>query len=380
VGYCGRIVPWKGLKEVARACFELGYPLYIMGAFDKADYWAEIPEEHKENIHFDFFQCPDTERLEFYKKISLYVGNSEPDHEAGTLPFLEALACGVPVVTTPNGMAADIVKDERDVLMFEYKNYEQMKAQIKRAMEDLELRKRLRVNGWQAVKNFTPQYLAKEYEKLYNKIMYPNESPVSVIIPATYERAEQVKQIIDSLATQTYKNIEAVVIWDELAKKTIDFVTPLTVKQLFTEREGYNLAMARNLGVIEAIGEFLIFCDSRICPEKDAIKNFVDALKSVKNEKVWFFGDKGGNKSSFVENFSAIRRDYLIQGGMFCERITAYGGMSQELRSRFIFQGFKLQYLPDSKASQLKSSKLSPEKRKGVLAMKTILYKLNLQK
>ena len=35
VGYVGRIVPWKGLKEIARACFELGYKLMIMGKMDK---------------------------------------------------------------------------------------------------------------------------------------------------------------------------------------------------------------------------------------------------------------------------------------------------------------------------------------------------------
>jgi cellulose synthase/poly-beta-1,6-N-acetylglucosamine synthase-like glycosyltransferase len=246
-------------------------------------------------------------------------------------------------------------------------------------MEDEELRKKLRTNGWQAVKNFTPQYLAKEYEKLFNRIMHPDEICVSVIIPATYDRAEHVKSIIDSLAGQSYKNIEAVVIWDEEQKKTVDFVSPLTIKQLFTGREGYNLAMARNLGIIEAIGDVLVFCDSRICPEADSIRKFAEAVMG-ENEKAWFFGDKGSSKNSFVENFSAIKRQYLVNAGMFNERIVSYGGMSQELRSRFISQGFSLKYLPEAKAKELKSSKLSLEKRKGILEMKTLLYKLNLKK
>jgi len=375
VGYAGRVVPWKGLKEIARACYELGYPLYIMGKLDKLDYWNGIPKEHKDNMRYDFYQCPDEQRLNFFKSIALYVGNSEPDHEGGTLPFLEALACGVPVVTTPNGMAADIVEDERDVLLFEYGNYEQMKEKIKRAMEDLELRKKLRNNGWQAVKRFTPQYLAKEYEKLYNSVMFPDQSCVSVIIPATYDREDLVRKIIDALSEQTHKNIEAVVVWDEVEKREIIFDAKITVKQIYTEREGYNLAMARNLGVVEAIGDILVFCDSRFCPDKNAVKNFVDAIMADE-KKIWFFGEKGGGKKSFVENFSAIRRKHLIMAGMFNERIDVWGGASQELRTRYREQDFKLEYLPSAKATEMRSSKMTPQKRKDMIRAKLLNYKL----
>lgn len=379
VGYAGRITPWKGLKEIARACYELGYPLYLMGTYDKADYWDEIPDEYKKIMRFDFFQCPNEERLDFFKKLTIYVGNSEPDHEAGTLPFLEAMACGVPVVTTPSGMAADIVKDGQEVLLARYGDYEHLKAQIKRAMEDRELRESLRKNAWGAIKNYTYPWLAKEYERLYNRVMFSDQPCASVIIPATYDRVDQVKHILDGLEAQTYRNVEAIVIWDELAKKTIDFRTRVTVKQLFTEKEGYNLAMARNVGVIEAIGEYLIFCDSRLKPKPDAVEMFVRIL-SATNEKFWFFGNKGSEKVSFVENFSAIRRNHLIRAGMFNERINRYGGMSQELRSRFIAQDFKLRYLPDAEAEQLKSSKLTSAKRKDIVAMKYLLYKLKLNK
>ena len=51
VGYVGRIVPWKGLKEIAHACEELGYPVQLMGKPDKPDYWDQIP---KDNLNFDF--------------------------------------------------------------------------------------------------------------------------------------------------------------------------------------------------------------------------------------------------------------------------------------------------------------------------------------
>jgi len=378
IGYVGRVVPWKGLKEIAKACYELKYPLYFMGRFDKPDYWDSIPQKYKDNIRFDYYNCPDEERKNFYRNITLYVGNSESWHEAGPLGFLESLAMGVPVVTSYNGIATDIGKDEENVLFFEFENYEQMKEKIKRAMEDESLRNKLRKNGFQAVKRFTPEYLAKKYEKLFNKVMFGKEPCVSVIIPATYDREEQVRAILSSLAGQTYNNIEAIVAWDEKEKKEINLNikdSKITVKQVFTEREGYNLAMARNMAVVESIGEFLVFCDSRICPEKDVVEKFVNFLMS-KDGKFWAFGDKGGHKESFVENFSAIKREHLINAGMFNERITSWGGASQEIRTRYKNQGFIMKYLPDVLARELKSSKMTPEKRKGLIKAKLINYKL----
>jgi glycosyltransferase involved in cell wall biosynthesis len=374
VGYCGRVVPWKNLKEVARACYELGYPLKMMGSYDKKDYWDSIPQEYKAIMDFTHWQCNNNDRPNFYKDITIYVGFSSDGREEGTLPFLEALACGVPVVTTSNGMAADIVTDD-DVMLVEFDNYENLKMAIKKLMEDAQLREKLRENGWRAVRQFTHERMARDYERVYNKVLYKWQTPVSVIIPATYERYDLVKKIIASLEEQTYKNVEAVIVWDEEEKKMSISSQKITVKNVYTYAKGYNLAMARNLGLIESIGDIIVFCDSRLLPASDAVQAFVDAILKT-DDRVWFFGDKGGQKPTFVENFSAIRREYIVRGGMFNERITSYGGMSQELRDRFSFGKFKMTYLGEAKASELKKSKLTPQRREDIINMKNLLYKL----
>ncbi len=181
VGYVGRIVPWKGLKEVALACEELNYPLEVMGKQDKPDYWEEIP---KDNLLFSFFECGDLERAEAYHNMTIYVGNSEDNYEEGTLPFLEALACGTPVVTTPNGVAKDIIVDGENGLIVPFGDYEALKSAIKRLMEDEDLRKKLRWGGWNTVRNMSEQKMAWEYGNLLHEVGH-KENTVSVIIPAT---------------------------------------------------------------------------------------------------------------------------------------------------------------------------------------------------
>lgn len=95
-------------------------------------------------------------------------------------------------------------------------------------------------------------------------------------------------------------------------------------------------------------------------------------------KKAWLFGNKGTGKLTFVENFSFIRRDSFIRAGMCNERIDRYGGMSQELRTRFLSQGFDLQYVDNAKATQIGGSHLSTKRRADIVASKLKLFKMGM--
>lgn len=377
VGYVGRIVPWKGLKEVARACYELGYPLMIMGKHDKIDYWNSIPKEHQENIRWDFFNCDDNEREEYYKNITCYVGFSGSGREVGTLGFIEAMASGVPVITTPAGLAGDICEDEENALIVAYDNYDQLKESIKKLMESPALQQKLRKNGWETIRNYNDERMAWEYRKMFNKLFH--EKPlVSIIIPATLERIENVFSILKSLNEQTYKDIEVIIVWDHAKKENpVDlYAFNFSIRQICIEKEtGYNLAEARNRAVIEADGEYIMFNDSRLLPAPDAVEKLLIVSHANKS---WAFGEKGGSKRTFVENFSMIRRQDFINAGMSNERIDQYGGMSQELRERFVRQGFDFRYVPEAKAEQMLKSGMNEFKRDSIISMKNKLWKMGM--
>ena len=376
IGYVGRICPWKGLKEIAEVAEELGYPVQIMGKQDKMDYWNTVP---KNNLRYDFMNCSDEERIDAYHSMTVYVGNSEDNYEEGSLPYLEAMACGVSVVTTPNGVAKDIAKNEVNALVVPFKDKEALKIAIKRLMEDEDLRKKLRKGGYNTVRNMSEAKMAYEYTKLFYEVKY-DKPLVSVIIPATFDRALQVKQILKSLEKQTHKPIEAVVVWDERITSETVFpdvasdIKEIVVKQSVTDKTGYNIAMARNIGAIEAQGEYLLFNDTRLEPEIDAVAMF---LQVMEKGKYWLFGDKGAQKKSFIENFSFVSRENFMTFGMMNERITGYGGASQEIRTRWTKQGGQFNYIQEVTAKEIKrAGSMTDEKRKSINDMKFLLYKI----
>jgi glycosyltransferase involved in cell wall biosynthesis len=202
-------------------------------------------------------------------------------------------------------------------------------------------------------------------------------TPVSIIIPVA-GKEDVTRKCLEHIAGQSYKNIELIIADDgEVAQKelidnfakTIDF--PL--RYISIGGVGYNLAKARNLAVIEATGEILVFCDQRILMEPNAIEEFVKNLKP----KVWVYGSKGVKKE-FVENFSAIHRADLVTLGGFNERITQYGGMSQDIRSRAKLNMFNLHYLESAKAVAFGKSSNRTRRKYDIMKSKNLLWKVGL--
>lgn len=211
----------------------------------------------------------------------------------------------------------------------------------------------------------------------------------SVILP-TSNRYHVVLENIKNIKLQSYSPLEIVVCDDSdreyYKANNADFLKELAnlgvTKYFYVARfdhdgnKDYGLARARNFGVVEASGEYLIFLDDRITPaHEDMVAVFVRKLEESKS-KVWYFGDKGAQKQSFVENCSAIRRSHIVDAGLFMERIDKYGGMSRELIGRFTRQSFRFVYVPEAKAKQVCKSSGWDRKPAQIEEMKKLLEKL----
>lgn len=377
LGYVGRIVPWKGLYEIAKCAKEMGTKVICMGRIDKADYWKKL-QEYKDVLDLRF-GTPAEDQVKVYQEMDIYVGNSCDGVEEGTLGFLEAMACGTPVVTTPSGEAMDIIRDGENGVLIDFENYESLKAGIRKMMNAN--KDKIRQNAWDTVRHMSEQKMARLYEKLYYKVVYEKDL-VSVIIP-THNRADKITQILDGYSSQDYQPIEIIVVDDNSTDNTKQVIFDwaiknkrLPIKYFNTNKDGYNLAMARNIGIFNSSGYYIVFSDDRFVPEKEAVSNLIKTLSSNK-EKCVVFGEKGGNKKTFVENFCAFRKKHIVSAGMFCERIDEYGGQSQELRERLASQEFKTIYEPTARVNPIINTHSRSKKRYELFRSKLKLWKLN---
>jgi GT2 family glycosyltransferase len=235
----------------------------------------------------------------------------------------------------------------------------------------------IRDKAWQTAKTRSFERRAYAYQKLYRKVSFPDEQPVSVVVPI-YDKPEIIRKCLNAIADQTYKNIEIVVADDNVNEQNNALVydfsryVSIPVRYLATGNGDYGLARARNEATIEATGEIMVYCDQRMILEPNAIEEFIKYLPA---DKTWLYGNKGAKKE-FVENFSCIRRSDIIDAGLFNERINAYGGMSQECRTRFRNQGGRTVYVESAKAIPTGKSSNRNQKRLDIIHMKNRLSKM----
>jgi glycosyltransferase involved in cell wall biosynthesis len=110
---------------------------------------------------------------------------------------------------------------------------------------------------------------------------------VSIIIP-TYRRATMLHRAIDSCISQTYSNIEVIVVSDnepddeytEQARITVDGLNDSRVKLVVQERH-INGAVARNVGIKASKGEYISFLDDDDYFEVDKIEKQVALMSSL---------------------------------------------------------------------------------------------------
>lgn len=370
----GRIESNKGILEVAQACRDLGYRLLLVGRVSEPDYMKEImgtgAVEFMENV-------TDEELKQAYYRSAVHVCNSRDNFESGTLPILEAMACGVPVLTREVGQIPDIYNGENMVVRKGAKeDLEDLKNNLKEMVENKPMRERIRQKGWETVKSKSDKIMARRIAKLYLKAVGGDKSWVSVIVP-TFDRPDTLLKTLVAIENQTYQNIEIVVVdsgeisVEPLVREFRKNTSKPIVYERFANNGEYTLAKARNIGIQRAMGSVIVFNDDRLNMEKDAVEKFEQKVRL----KTWLWGEKDGSEKGFVENFSCILREELVKRGMFNERINVYGGQTQEVRHRFEESGVAFEFVPEAKAKSIEKSSKA-KKRNDIIKAKFLLQEL----
>lgn len=136
---------------------------------------------------------------------------------------------------------------------------------------------------------------------------------VSVIIP-TYNRVDCLIQLLEALKIQTYQNFEVLIVdqSEVLEEKKEKYFTDSGARLKLIRTESRGRPAGKNIGIREAKGDLLLFCDDDIVPPKDLVETHVRAYDNLK---------VGGVSCRTVEKgLPQIRSRRIL-------RITPYGEM-----------------------------------------------------
>ncbi|WP_051827328.1 glycosyltransferase family 2 protein [Metabacillus indicus] len=116
--------------------------------------------------------------------------------------------------------------------------------------------------------------------------MYDKNPLISVIIPS-YNRASILPRAISSVLSQTYKNLELIIVDDASTDKTEEVVTSISDEriQYIRHEKNSNGSVARNTGIKNANGDYIAFLDSDDEWDKDKLLNQYKFYKNYNEEK-----------------------------------------------------------------------------------------------
>ena len=138
---------------------------------------------------------------------------------------------------------------------------------------------------------------------------------VSIIIPV-YNTKKYLEQCVFSIIEQTYQNIEVLLVDDGSTDGTSDLCDEIAKKDSrvrVIHKTNGGAATARNLGIDEATGEYVMFVDSDDWLDTDAIENLVEHADKNNTDVIRF---------SYVREFEGKQ---LVKKNTFLEE-RAYSG------------------------------------------------------
>jgi len=110
LAWLGRISPEKGLEDALAAAQRASLPLKIMGKIEDKDYWRQICQDfpHASEAYLGFL--PTSELQAVLRQCQALIMTPRWVEAFGNVA-IEALACGVPVVSYARGGPAEIIKE-----------------------------------------------------------------------------------------------------------------------------------------------------------------------------------------------------------------------------------------------------------------------------
>ena len=176
IGFIGRIGREKNLKTLYDAFQKLekyeNVKLLIVGSGIEEE---EAIFKNKKNI---IFAGPQDTVVPYYQALDIFVLPSLT--ETSSLSTMEAMACGVPVITTPVGQLKKYVKERENGMFFPFKNSLRLSMKLKLLIKDKDYREWMGRRARKTIEEkfqwkITIDNIKKQLDSVAEKIEVPEE-------------------------------------------------------------------------------------------------------------------------------------------------------------------------------------------------------------
>jgi glycosyltransferase involved in cell wall biosynthesis len=176
--YTGRLVSYKGLplllrvwQEIQRNHPQVSLVLVGTGGLDihncEGDLKAYVEANGlQQSVHFtgSVQNVP-----EYLQASDMFVFPTENDAFPSSL--VEAMTCRLPVITTPVGAIKTIVSDQKNGLLVQPGDFQQLCQAIETLLTDPKLAARLGQAGWQTVQdNYSAEIVTRKYINVFRQM------------------------------------------------------------------------------------------------------------------------------------------------------------------------------------------------------------------
>ena len=108
--------------------------------------------------------------------------------------------------------------------------------------------------------------------------MLNNKILISVIIPY-FKKKKFIFKTINSVLNQSYKNLEVIIIYDDIDLSDLKFIKSFSKKdkriKIYQNKKNLGVSKSRNIGVKKSKGDYIAFIDSDDLWKKKKIKRAI---------------------------------------------------------------------------------------------------------
>jgi glycosyltransferase involved in cell wall biosynthesis len=169
----GRLVARKGLSQLLRVMAALRNPkvrLLVMGTGPQEQLLKEeVGKQHLTPQILFLGYVEEAEKFRILQMCDLYVSTSQ--HEGFGLVFLEAMACGLPIVCYDHGGQTDFLRDQHTGYLIPLNNIALFKERCELLVSDAGLRQVMGAHNRRQVEEYYIDQCAKRYESLFERVL-----------------------------------------------------------------------------------------------------------------------------------------------------------------------------------------------------------------